>query len=169
MDFIFDGQHHSLTKQEVEARMRGVEPGRVYQYSVEVSGVRYPVKQVFRVATGLKFVNTDRARDILRRLGFFSQGTPSATASHPSKVAELSPVWVLEIQTVAGGVHEIELDHEEDLQVLEAELSNRIGSDGSFHGRGRRADAVGGASMIAIAWKHVAAASLYQRQDRLAA
>ena len=169
MDFIFDGQHHSLTKQEVEARMRGVEPGRIYQYSVEVNGVRYPVKQVFRVATGLKYVNTDRARDILRRLGFFSQGAPSAAASQPSTVTELSPVWVLEIQTVAGGVYEIELDNEEDLQALEEELSNRIGSDGSYHGRSRRVDAVGGASMLTIAWKHVATASLYQRQDRIAA
>jgi hypothetical protein len=169
MDFIFDGQHHSLTKRQVDARMHGVEPDRIYQYSVEVNGVRYPVKQVFRVATGLKYVNTDRARDILRRLGFFSVGAPSATASQPSTVAELSRVWVLEIQTVAGGVHEIELDHEEDLEAFEAELSNRIGSDGSYHGRSRRADAVGGASTITIAWKHVAAASLYQRQDRLTA
>ena len=169
MDFIFEGEPHSLTKQGVEASMRGVEPGRIYQYTVEVNGVPYPVKQVFRVATGLKYVNTDRARNILGRLGFPIQGPADVTDSLLATVTELSPVWVLEIQTVAGGVHEIDLDHEEEVQALEAELFDRIGSNGSYQGRSRRADAVGGTSLLTIAWRHVAAASVYQRKDRRSA
>ena len=176
MEFIVDGERYSLTKQEVEARMRGVEPGHIYQYAVEVNDARYPVKQVFRVATGLEHFTTQRARDVLRRLGFFDGSAASADGSaasapgsQPSTLAEPSPLWVLEIQTLAGGPHEFELDEEEDVQALEAEISHRIGSDGSYQGRSRRIGAVGGASVLTIAWKHVAAASLYQRQDRPAA
>jgi len=168
MDFIVDGERYSLTKQEFETRMRGVEPGPIYQYAVVVNGVRYPVKQVFRVATGLEHFTTQRARDVLRRLGFSVGSAASAPAPQASAVAEPSPVWVLEIQTIAGGSHEFELDEEEDVEALEAEISHRIGSDGSYQGRCRHAGATGGASMLTIAWKHVATASLYQRQDHLA-
>ena len=169
MDFIVDGEHYSLTKQEVEARMRGVEPGTIYQYVIDVNGVRYPVKQVFRVATGLEHFTTQRARDVLRRLGFFDGGAASHPTAEHSTSTGPAPVWVLEIQTLAGGPHEFELDEEEDVQALEAEISHRIGSDGSYQGRSRRAGAAGGASVLTIAWKHVAAASLYQRQDHTAA
>ena len=165
MDFIVDGERYSLTKQEVEVRMRGVEPGPIYQYAIEVNGVRYPVKQVFRVATGLEHFTTQRARDVLRRLGFFDGSATSDPDPQPSAPTEPSPVWVLEIHTLSGGPHEFELDEEEDVQALEAEISHKIGSDGSYQGRSRRAGAAGGASVLTIAWKHVAAASLYQRQD----
>jgi hypothetical protein len=169
VEFTVDGKRYSLTKQEVEARMRGVEPGRIYQYTAEVNGVRYPVKQPFRVATGVRKVNTDRAHDVLQRLGFPIHGPANVTDSLLSTVTEPSPVWVLEVQTVAGGVFEIELDEEEDVQALEAKLADRIGSDGSYQGHSRRVGAVGGASTLTIAWKHVVVACLYQRQDRPAA
>jgi hypothetical protein len=169
VDVIIDGQSYSLTKQGVEARMRGVEPGRIYQYTAEVNGIRYPIKQPVRVATGLEKVNTDRAHDILRRLGFPIQGPADVTHSLLSTVTEPSPVWILEVQTVAGGVYEIELEQEEEVQALEAELSDRIGSDGSYQGHSRRVGAVGGACTLTIAWKHVVVASLYQRRDRPAA
>jgi hypothetical protein len=167
MDFIIDGQRYSLTKEGVEACMRGVEPGRIYQYTAEVNGIRYPIKQPVRVATGRKKVNTDRADGILRRLGFPIKGPTDVTDSLLSTVTEPSPVLILEIQTVAGGVYEIELDQGEDVQALEAELANRIGSDGSYQGHSRRVGAVGDASTLTIAWKHVAAASLYRRQGHL--
>jgi hypothetical protein len=168
LKFIVQGERYSLTKQEVEARLRGVEPGPIFQYTVEVNGVLYPVKQVFRLATGIEHFNTDRARDVLRRLGFSIQGPADVTDSLLATVTEPSLVWVLEVETVAGSVHESELDDEEDVQALEDNLVEMIGSDGSYQGRSRRADAVGGASTLTIAWKHVAAASLYQRQGRLA-
>jgi hypothetical protein len=111
------------------------------QYAVEVNGVRYPVKQAFRVATGLDHFTTQRARDVLRRLGFFSGNAASADGyaasapgSAPSAVTEPSPLWVLEIQTLAGGSHEFELDEEEDVQALEAEISHRIVERGFVSG-----------------------------------
>lgn len=42
-------------------------------------------------------------------------------------------------------------------------ISRNIGGDGSYQGRARRNDAVGGMSEFTIAWKNVAAAALYQR------
>ena len=165
MEFIFRGERYSLTKEQVEALMRGVEPGTIYQYAVEVNGVRYPVKQVFRVATSVQFVNTDRARNILGRLGFFDRVATATTASQRSPVTERSPGRVLEIQTVTGGVHELELGPEQDVRALEAEISQRIGGDGSYQGRSRRPSAVDGTSVVTVAWKHVAAATLYQREE----
>ena len=164
MDFIVDGERYSLTKQEVEARMRGVEPGSIYQYAVEVNGVRYPVKQVFRVTTGLEHFTTQRARDVLRRLGLFDRSA-DARATQPSAAEPNATGWILEILTLTGVSYEFELDGEEDIQALEAEIAHKIGDDGSYQTRSRRAGAVGGASVLTIAWKNVAAASLYQRQD----
>ena len=163
MEFIFRGERYSLTREQVEARMRGVEPGTIYQHAVEVNGVQYPVKQVFRVTTGVQFVNTDRARNILGRLGFSDRVATATTASQRSPVTDRSP-GVLEIQTVTGGVHEFELGPEQDVQALEAEISQKIGSDGSYQGRSRHPHAVDGTSVVTVAWKHVAAATLYQRE-----
>ena len=165
MEFIFGGERYSLTREQVEARMRGVEPGTIYQYAVEVNGVQYPVKQVFRVATGIQFVNTDRARNILRRLGFFDRVATATTASQRSPVTERPSGQVLEFQTVTGGVHEFELGPEQDVQALEAEISQKIGGDGSYQGRSRRPGAVEGTSVVTVAWKHVAAATLYRREE----
>lgn len=75
--------------------MRGVEPGHLYQYAVEVNGVRYPVNQAFRVATGLEHFTTQRARDVLRRLGFSDGSATSAPGWQPSALTEPSPSWVL--------------------------------------------------------------------------
>jgi hypothetical protein len=163
MDFIVDRKRYTATKQGVEARMRGVGPDSIYQYSVEVNGVRYPVKQVFRVVTGLDLFTTNQARSVLRRLGFTIQGPANVTASLLAAATEPPPVTVLEIQTLAGGVHEFELDQDEDVQALESQILHSIGSEGAYQGRTRRADAVEGTSMLTIAWQHVAAASLYRR------
>jgi hypothetical protein len=165
MEFIYGGRHYSLTKEQVEARMRGVEPGTIYQHNVEVNGVRYPVTQVVGVSTGIQSVNTDRARNILRRLGFFDRVTAATTASQRSPITERSPEWVLEIETVTGGVYEFGLGPEQDVQVLEAEISQKIGGDGSYQCRSRRPGAVDGTSVVTVAWKHVVAATLYQRQE----
>jgi hypothetical protein len=166
MEFIFSGVRHSLTREQVEAGMRDVEPDIIYQHAVEVNGVRYPVKQVFRrVAPELGSVNTDRARNILGRLGFSDRVATATTASRRPPVTERSPGRVLEIQTVTGGVHEFELGPEQDVQALEAEISQKIGGDGSYQGRSRRPGAVDGTSVVTVAWKHVAAATLYQREE----
>ena len=144
-------------------------PGPIYRYAVEVNGVLYPVKQVFAVATGVDQFTTQRARDVLRPLGFIPQrydcGSRVAPPLGPSAAAESAPSsrWALEIRTVGGGSHEFELDGE-DVQALQAEISHNISRDGSYHGQARRPDAVNGISYFTIAWKNVAAAALYQRQ-----
>lgn len=166
MDFIFRGERYSLTRGQVEARMRGVAPDTIYQHAVEVNGVRYPVKQVFRVATGARSVNTDRARNILGRLGFSDRATTATTASRQAPVTDRSPGRrILEIQTATGAVHEFELDSKQDGQILKAEISQKIGGDGSYQGRCRRPGAVGGTGLVTVAWRHVAAATLYQREE----
>lgn len=170
MDFIVNGQRYSLTKQEVEARLRGVSPGPIYKFAVEVNGVVYPVKQVFAIATGVDQFTTQRARDVLRRLGFYEQRQASDAGtvqpSDPSAAAESasSSTWVLEIRAVGGGSHEFELDDSEDVQALRAEISHSIGSNGAYQVRARRPDAAYGVAESTIAWKNVAAAALYQRQ-----
>jgi hypothetical protein len=169
MDFIVNGRHHSLTKQEVEARLRGVTPGPIYRYAIEVNGVLYPVKQVFAVATGVDQFTTQRARDVLRRLGFPEPGDAGGSATVPTSGRPVatkpapSPVWVLEIRTVGAGSHEFELADTEDIQAIRDAISHSIGSDGFYQGRARRCDAVGGISEFTIAWTNVAAAALYQR------
>jgi hypothetical protein len=174
MDFIVNGQRYSPTRQEVEARLRGVSPGPIYRYAVEVNGTLYPVKQVFAIMTGLDYSNftTQRARDVLRRFGFSEQphasGPGGTQPPGPSAVTEpASPsTWVLEIRTLGGGSHEFELDDDEDVRALQAEISHGIGSDGSYQGRARCPDAVNGASEFTIAWRNVAAAVLYERRGR---
>jgi hypothetical protein len=165
MEFIYGGRRYSLTKEQVETRMRDVQPGTIYQHAVEVNGVRYPVTQVLGVAIDWQIVNTDRARNILRRLGFSDRGASATTASQRSPVTNRPPGRVLEIQTVAGGVHEFELGPKQDVQALEAEISQKIGGDGSYQGRSRRPGAVDGTSVVTVAWKHVAAATLFQREE----
>ncbi len=150
--------------------MRGVPPGPIYKFAIEVNGTLYPVKQVFAVATGVDQFTTQRARDVLRRLGFSEQ----RHASGPSVVpppgplpvtkATLSSMWVLEIRTIGGGSHEFLLDDDEDIQALQGEISRSIGSDRSYQCLARRPDAVDGRSEFTIAWRNVAAASLYQRR-----
>ena len=173
MEFIVNGKRYSLTKQEVEAKVRRVPPGHIFEHTIEIDGVLYPVKQAFAVATDLPPVEftTQRARDVLRRLGFSDPRTASSPSPQPAAAPEqaISPVWVLEIRTLAGGSHEFELDEKQDVQALETEISHSIGSDGSYQVRIRNDGAVGRVSVLTIAWRNVATATLYQREVRSAA
>jgi hypothetical protein len=173
VEFIVNGKHYSLTKQEVEAKVRRVPPGHIFEHAIEIDDVLYPVKQAFAVATDLPPVEftTQRARDVLRRLGFSDPRTTSSSSPQPAATAEQAalPVWIFEIRTLADGSHVFELDEKQDVQALEAEISRSIGSDGSYQVRIRNDGAVGGVSALTIAWRHVATATLYQREGRSAA
>ncbi len=66
--------HHpyDLTRERVEAAMRGVAPESIQAHYAIVGGRRYPPKQVIASVTGLDrsaFIST-QARRILERLGF---------------------------------------------------------------------------------------------------
>jgi len=70
--FTIGGKKVQLSKDSVEASLKGVKPDRVHKYRVEIGGVAYPIKQVICVAAGLPpaaFISTDAYR-ILRNLGF---------------------------------------------------------------------------------------------------
>lgn len=71
VEFTVAGRRCRLTLDGVLRAVRGVEPGVIQRHAVEVEGVRYPVKQVVALATGLDPLdfNTNQARRVLRELG----------------------------------------------------------------------------------------------------
>jgi hypothetical protein len=91
-------------------------------------------------------------------------GIAITAPSDPPANETAGPItWMLEIRTPGGGVHELEMDDHEDIPALQAEIAKSIGSGGSYRARVRRPDAAGGAATFTIAWKNVAAATLYRR------
>ncbi len=72
MEFTLGGKRYDLTRQQVEERMRGVEPEPGRRHFVEVGGREYPMKQVFAQCLGLSRLDftTAQARHVLARLGF---------------------------------------------------------------------------------------------------
>lgn len=72
MRFTVNGQVLDLTREEIVARIRGLDPDPIRLHAVNIEGVWYPVKQVFAQVSGLDVAdfNTNHARSILKRLGF---------------------------------------------------------------------------------------------------
>lgn len=70
--FTIGGEEFSLSAEDVERKLKGVEPEEVQQVYVEVSGRRYPVKQALGVSAGLirSGFTTQMAVRVLRKLGF---------------------------------------------------------------------------------------------------
>lgn len=70
--FTIGGQEFSLSAEDVERKLKGVEPEEVQQVYVEVLGKRYPVKQALAVSAGLirSGFTTQMAVRVLRKLGF---------------------------------------------------------------------------------------------------
>ena len=70
--FTIGGQEFALGREDVEKKLRGVEPEGIQKVYVEVNERRYPVKQALAVAAGLirsGFTTQDALR-VLRKLGF---------------------------------------------------------------------------------------------------
>ena len=72
VEFVVNGETVALSRSGVTRAMRGVAAEPIRSHSVAVGGVRYPVKQVFQVATGLDRLDFTSAvaRRQLSRLGF---------------------------------------------------------------------------------------------------
>lgn len=70
--FTIGGYEFSLSAEDVERKLRGVEPEEIQQVYVEVSGRRFPVKQALAVSAGLirSGFTTQNAVRVLRKLGF---------------------------------------------------------------------------------------------------
>jgi hypothetical protein len=70
--FTIGGEEFSLSAEDVERKLKGVEPEEVQRVYVEVSGKRYPVKQALAVSATLirSGFTTQMAVRVLRKLGF---------------------------------------------------------------------------------------------------
>ncbi len=72
MRFILRGKSYNLERVNVYKAVKGVSPGSIRKYSINIKGTEYPIKQVIGLATKLPpadFTAHDAYR-ILRKLGF---------------------------------------------------------------------------------------------------
>lgn len=70
--FTVGGQSFSLTREEIERKLKSVQPEQIRQYGVAIGGKDYPVKQAVEVSAGLLrsgFTTQDAIR-VLRKFGF---------------------------------------------------------------------------------------------------
>lgn len=93
MDFIINGHAYSAEATDVERVMRGIAPDAIQQHSVVLSGAEYPVKQVLSALTGLPRpqFTSQRAQDLLQRLGFTTLAAGTAVAGRVSASARTRP------------------------------------------------------------------------------
>jgi hypothetical protein len=69
--FTVGGQGFSISRDEIERKLKGVRPESIRQYYVTVNGRDYPVKQAVEVSVGLLrsgFTTQDAIR-VLRKFG----------------------------------------------------------------------------------------------------
>lgn len=88
--FRIGGETISLSRQDVEERLRNVRPEDVRDLSVSVNGLRYPVKQALVCASGLLRGNftSHEAMRVFRRLGFAlnADSAVSRNAAQPQSI-----------------------------------------------------------------------------------
>jgi hypothetical protein len=78
-----DGRDYELTTAFVRARLAGHTPGDIRQYWVEIDGVRWPVKQVLRLATGSsEFESQTAQRQLRKRASRLAGRRPCPVAAH---------------------------------------------------------------------------------------
>lgn len=72
MEFTLAGQSFELTTDIVRRKLAGRAPESIQEYWVDVDGVRWPVKQVMALATGLnrRAFQSQNSRRLLQRIGF---------------------------------------------------------------------------------------------------
>jgi len=92
--FTIGGKEVTLSRRSIEEAVRKVAPGPIRRYSVLISDIRFPIKQVISLASGqppAAFIATDAYR-ILSRLGFEvdSDAPPSPEANFQEFVKGLS-------------------------------------------------------------------------------
>jgi hypothetical protein len=73
--FTHKGEEFQLTKDDFVKALKGVQPGRIQKYSVEVNGIDYPIRQVVALTMRrptIEFTSHDAYR-ILQKYGFTIQ------------------------------------------------------------------------------------------------
>lgn len=72
MQFTLAGQSFELTADSVRRKLSDRVPESIQEYWVEIDGVRWPVKQVMALATGLdrRRFQSQNSRRLLERIGF---------------------------------------------------------------------------------------------------
>lgn len=77
MVFVLKSRQCQLSKEEVESRMKGVEPFKGFHFFVDIDGQRYPVKQVLYLSLREQCECLDMldfsdsyAKNILTQVGF---------------------------------------------------------------------------------------------------
>jgi 5-methylcytosine-specific restriction enzyme B len=70
--FTIGGQQVMLSPEDVERKLKGVDPEEIQQVYVEVAGRRYPAKQALAESAGLmrSGFTTQMAVRVLRKLGY---------------------------------------------------------------------------------------------------
>ncbi len=70
--FTVGGKKFSISRDDIERKLKGVPPEQIRQYYVTIDGKDYPVKQALEAAAGLLrsgFTTQDAIR-VLRKFGF---------------------------------------------------------------------------------------------------
>ena len=108
--FIVGGVEILLSKEDVERKLRGVEPKNIREVSVEVNGKRYPVKQALAEAAGLlrgNFTSHDAMR-VFRKLSFPMGTGPTDVSTYPERfftaIKSLNQFDQKEVRGVIGGL-----------------------------------------------------------------
>lgn len=109
MKFTLDGESVELTEETLRGSLRGQTPEHVRDYWVEIDGVRWPVKQVISLATGIhdrQRFQSQSARRWLGKLGFML-GRGRSEEPPPDRSADGSRATP---QPLAGLPHAVEPD-----------------------------------------------------------
>lgn len=98
------GRDFNLTKEQVETRMKGVDPELIQKHVVEVNGQLYPPKQVLGQVTGWERASftTLEAQRVLTRIGFVCARVPGGSVRQAGE-------WVLGV--VRDSAQETMRDH----------------------------------------------------------
>lgn len=113
MEFKLAGRQFDLTQEMVRHRLADHAPDPIDQYWVEVDGIRWPVKQVMAVATGLSRTEfqSQNSRRLLAKLGFtVGVGSTPLDGTSPQRSVSrrqrsvVDPVDLPQLETLSVGV-----------------------------------------------------------------
>lgn len=86
ISFMLGRRPFKLSADDVRDRLAHHDPDPIHQYSVQIEGVRWPVKQVMALATGLSNAEfqSQNSRRVLEKLGFTIVKVSTASPRIPS-------------------------------------------------------------------------------------